>query len=470
MHSFREVVAVLERRDGRLRGMVWAGWVLAAAACLAFVLALVFALLGHPLPAWAMPLLAAAGLVAAAVAFVLRIRARRPRCRLLLEVDVRLGLDARLSSLLEMEEHGGPKLFFERLFRDVVRIAPEWKRALPIPRCIPFLAAATLLGTALALALPLLSLHPARSRDAGLGPSPSATVAPAALDSGGASEVRDADGAAAPNLTVAGSPVPATSTAGMSQRTLSEILSELRPALASSSAASVPGSEAATGLESEDADAALHQELESLQKRLEAGGQAPSAHEIQRVRDAAAATSPDLAKTVEAAAAASDMDALRQTISQLLSPSASQAAPTTHSTRSDVRSSSDEPSKSADATTDSPPPSGAPADGASSGASAGTKGSASPSAAMPNETPIFESGVGEVAPVAAPLVVGESGGLSSYITSGVPAERAPDSTGHGPTWRLALGQVQSLLSARDLPAGAAEIIRDYFQRITEETP
>lgn len=469
MHSFREVVDVLERRDGRLRGIVWGGWVLAATACLAFVLALVYALLGHPLPAWAMPLLAAAGLVAAAVGFVLRIRARRPRCRLLLEVDVRLGLEARLSSLLEMEERGGPKLFFERLFRDVVRIAPDWKRALPIPRCVPFLAAATLLSTALALALPLLSLHPARSRDVGLGPSSSAAIAPAALDSG-ASEARDDDGAAAPNLTVAGSPVPATSTAGLSQRTLSEILSELRPALASSSAASVPGSDAATGLESEDADAALHRELESLQKRLEAGGQAPSANEMQTVRDAAAATSPDLAKTVDAAAAASDMDALRRTISQLLSPSASQAAPTTHSTRSDVRASSDELSESTDATTDSPPPSGAPADGASSGAPAGTQGSASPSVAMPNETPIFESGVGDVAPVAAPLVVGESGGLSSYITSGVPVERALDSTGQDATWRLAPGQVQSLLSARDLPAGAAEIIRDYFQRITEETP
>jgi hypothetical protein len=90
---------------------------------------------------------------------------------------------------------------------------------------------------------------------------------------------------------------------------------------------------------------------------------------------------------------------------------------------------------------------------------------------MPNETPIFdEAGVGDVAPVAAPVVLGESGDLSSYITRGVPVEQASDAVGQAATWTLNPGQVQSLLSARDLPAGAAEIIRDYFQRITEETP
>jgi hypothetical protein len=463
MHSFHEVVDVLERRDGRLRGMVYGGWALAAAACLAFVLAFTFTLLGHPLPAWAMPLLAAAGLLAATAAFLVGARARRPRSRLLLEVDVRLGLDARLSSLLEMEERGGPKLFFERLSRDVVRIAPDWKRALPIPRRLSFLAAATLMGTALALALPLLSLHPAPSRDVGLRPAPSA------LDSGGASDARDADGAAAPDLTDAGSPAPATSPPSMSQRTLSEILSELRPALASSSAAWASGSDEATGPGSEDADAALRQELETLRDRLEAGGQAPSAKDIQTLRDAAAATSHDLAKTVDEAAASSDLDALRQTISQLLSLSASQAAPTTDSTRSDVRS-NEEPSDSTDATTDSAPPLGAPTEGASSGASAGVKGDKIPSAAMSDETPVFESGVGDVAPVASPVVLGESGDVSSYITRGVPIEQAADASGQGATWMLSPGQVQSLLSARDLPAGAAEIIRDYFQRITEETP
>jgi len=465
MNSFREVVYILERRDGRLRGLVYGGWVLATDACLAFLLVLISTCLGRPLPTWAMPLLAGAGLVAAAAAFVVGARARRPRARLLLEVDARLGLDARLSSLLELEERGGPRLFFERLFRDVVRIAPDWRRALRIPRRLPFLAAATVLVMALALTLPLLSPHRTRSGDAGLQPSPSSAFAPAAADSDDASEAGAADDAVASGLTTVDSPPPATPETHTSQRTLGEILSELRPALASSSAAQAPGSDGATDPESEDADAALRQELEKLQDRLEAGGQ-PSAEDIQTLRDAAA--SPDLASTIEAAAASSDMDALRQTISQLLSSSAAPSAPTTDSTRSDVQS-GDDAESTADATMDSPSPPGAPADDASSGASAATKGDAAPSAA-PNETPIFESGVGDVAPVAAPLVVGESGELSSYITSGVPIEQASDASGQGATWILSPGQVQSLLSARDLPAGAAEIIRDYFQRITEETP
>jgi hypothetical protein len=318
---------------------------------------------------------------------------------------------------------------------------------------------------ALALTLPLLSPHRTRSGDAGLQPSPSSAFAPAAADSDDASEAGAADDAVASGLTTVDSPPPATPETHTSQRTLGEILSELRPALASSSAAQAPGSDGATDPEGEDADAALRQELEKLQDRLEAGGQ-PSAEDIQTLRDAAA--SPDLASTIEAAAASSDMDALRQTISQLLSSSAAPSAPTTDSTRSDVQS-GDDAESTADATMDSPSPPGAPADDASSGASAATKGDAAPSAA-PNETPIFESGVGDVAPVAAPLVVGESGELSSYITSGVPIEQASDASGQGATWILSPGQVQSLLSARDLPAGAAEIIRDYFQRITEETP
>jgi hypothetical protein len=469
MHSFREVVDALERRDGRLRGMVSAGWAVAATACLAFVLALTFTFLRRPLPTWTMPLLAGTGLLAATVTFFVGAHARRPRSRLLLEVDIRLGLDARLSTLLEIEEHRGPKVFSERLFRDVVRIAPEWKRALPVPRRLPFLAVVPLAAVALALALPLFSPHPARSDALGRRPALSAAIAPTALDSGGAPEARNDDEEVTSGHAAAGSPAPARSAASMNQRTLSEILSELRPALASSSAAWAPGSDAATGPESEDAGAALHQELERLQSRLEANGDLPSAKEIQRLRDAAAAASPDLAKAVDEAAA-SDVEALRRTISQLLSPSASQGAPASDATRSDVRS-NEEPSDAADATAGSLPSPGTPEDGASSGASTGAKGETSPSAAMPNETPIFdEAGVGDVAPVAAPAVLGESGDVSSYITRGVPVEQASDTTGQVATWTLDPGQVQSLLSARDLPAGAAEIIRDYFQRITEETP
>ena len=469
MHSFREVVDALERRDGRLRGMVSAGWAVAATACLAFVLALTFTFLRRPLPTWTMPLLAGTGLLAATVTFFVGAHARRPRSRLLLEVDIRLGLDARLSTLLEIEEHRGPKVFSERLFRDVVRIAPEWKRALPVPRRLPFLAVVPLAAVALALALPLFSPHPARSDALGRRPALSAAIAPTALDSGGAPEARNDDEEVTSGHAAAGSPAPARSAASMNQRTLSEILSELRPALASSSAAWAPGSDAATGPESEDASAALHQELERLQSRLEANGDLPSAKEIQRLRDAAAAASPDLAKAVDEAAA-SDVEALRRTISQLLSPSASQGAPASDATRSDVRS-NEEPSDAADATAGSLPSPGTPEDGASSGASTGAKGETSPSAAMPNETPIFdEAGVGDVAPVAAPAVLGVSGDVSSYITRGVPVEQASDTTGQVATWTLDPGQVQSLLSARDLPAGAAEIIRDYFQRITEETP
>jgi hypothetical protein len=466
MSSFREVVSLLERRDRRLRGVLGAAWAALAASLVAFVLLSASSLLALDLPTWLVAPLLALGVAGTAAAYVLAARAERPRSQLLFEVDVRLGLDARLSSLLAMEERGSPGVFADRVLRDVLRLAPDWRRGVPVPRNVLLLAGVIAAILAFSLAVALLSPQTPGSESAIPAQGSPATNLSSQQDQGGPSETRTGEEPSAPPSAGDGTATPQQHAAAKGQRTLSEILSDLRPALASTSVAAGTASEDAALLESEPSQAELRSELARLQERLEAGGSPPSEDEIQTLRNAAAA-SPDLVKAIDDAAATSDLDALRQTITQLLSSPASQAAPTTPSTRSELRSADDD---SAATAPPAAPPSRSPASGAPSGApGAGDEAHGSPEIAQ-NEDPIFASGIGDVAPVTAPLVVGASGGTASYITSGVPVEETSTATDPTPAWALSPTQVQSVLSARELPAGAAEIIRDYFQRITEETP
>ncbi len=458
MRSFAELAATLARRNDRLRGLSYGVSVLTVGACSAFLMELVSVMLRRALPGWTLSVVLASFLLAGTVAFAWGRRIPSSKARLLLEVDVRLGLDARLSSLHEIDSRGGSPVLSERLFRDLRRLTPNWSRALPIPRRLRLLAAAT--GVFTACTVLLLVLAPAAERSAGerLGPVDIAGQASPA----GADQVAADNAAASPETDLGTSDAPTTpSSTGGTQRSLSEILAELRPALSSAAA----NASAAT---SEDAAAALHEELQKLQERLATNSQPLSPEEEQTLHQAAA-TSPDLAKAVDDAAASSDLNALRETISQILSAS---TAPTTaaapQTTRTDVRPTA--PSDTQSSAQPNASPSATPPDASSAGASNTTEGGSASASAPPPDDSLFESGVGDVAPVAAPLALGEEGSLSSYVTQGVPVEQTTDPISSERSWTLDPDQVRSVLSARNLPAGAADIIRDYFQRITEENP
>ncbi len=466
MNAFREVVARLDRRDRRLRGAVWGASILAAATLVAFAAALASTFLRLEWPGWLALLLGVMALGVAAAAYALGTRARRSLSQLLFEVDVRLGLEARLSSLLAMEERGRPTAFSERVFRDLTRMAPNWKRGLPVPRTAFFVGATAGLALAATLALALISPG-AGSRDTAVSsPDSSIAAAPVSEGPGEAAERRDQE------LPTDASPAGgdrSTPAAGRSQRTLRDILSDLRPALASTPASAA--SESTRTQETEAARAELQSELARLQDELRSSEESVSEEDMQRLRDAAAPF-PDVAGAIEDASESSDLDALRRTISQLLDSSAAKA-PTTSLTRSEAVPSgepSSSPSQDAAEGPNGGPSPDAPA-ATPSGATTGTEGDPSSATLTQEEAPIFdESGVGDVAPVAPPLAVGGTGDVTAYLTSGVPAEEDSNATAQETAWVLSPGRIQSVLSARDLPSGAAEIIRDYFERITEETP
>jgi hypothetical protein len=98
-------------------------------------------------------------------------------------------------------------------------------------------------------------------------------------------------------------------------------------------------------------------------------------------------------------------------------------------------------------------------------------GSALPPGSTSSEPPpVFESSEVGVLPVSPPSVLGESGAYSEYLTLGVPVE--PPQAGETAPGDVAFNfnQIDSVLSGRDVPDGAIDTIRAYFERITEENP
>jgi hypothetical protein len=459
MSSFADLADRLAQRDSMLRAAVWSAWAAVAGASALLALESIFTALRRPLPRVSLVIVGVTTAAACAAVFLARRRVRSPRGRLLLEVDLRLDLDARLSSLFEVEQRGDAHALADRLLRDLARIGPDWRKAIPVPSRLRILPAVAFLLVASTALLSVLAPHLVRT-PADSSPS-AATAHPAALEEAAATETSGES--IAPNSAASSAATgEAGDVSGKSQRTLSEILSELRPALASAAASSSSG-------KSEDAAAALRLGLEQLRERLEQDDRPLSAAEVQTLHDATAA-SPSLETEVKRAIETSDVDALRETISQLLetpptesgppaqNPTGSDAAPTSASGASPVPAS---PSAS---------PEGAPVDSSSTASSTATEGVEGAHYDPSVDEPLFESGVGSVATVAAPTTVGDTGSLSTYITQGVPVEQPVDAEGTPATWVLSPDRVQSVLSARDVPAGTADIIRDYFERITEENP
>lgn len=73
-------------------------------------------------------------------------------------------------------------------------------------------------------------------------------------------------------------------------------------------------------------------------------------------------------------------------------------------------------------------------------------------------------------PVSPPSVLGASGAYSEYLTVGVPVE--PPQAGETAPGDVAFNfdRIDSVLSGRNVPDGAVDTIRAYFERITEENP
>ncbi|MEN6368444.1 MAG: hypothetical protein ABFD77_01960 [Thermotogota bacterium] len=456
MLSALDLIARLERRARRVRGASWAAKAWAAAAILA-VVALLAATLWTP--ASVSRVRTVLGVLpggAALLAYSLGRRARPPLPELLLAVDERLGLEARLSALYELTHHAGPAAFASRIAADVDRRAPQWQKGIPIDRrsLVSALVGAAILAAGFTL-VPLVAAPPAATPMFSEGTEKAADAA----STTGGSEPQEASAVETATDSSRTTELPARSGA------LRDILAELRPS------GNTPSSPSANGSESEGQESDLRRDLERLSERLDHSTNPLNMAEEKTLRDYVASQAPDRRSEVDDAVAASDLDALRQTIHQLIAETAPIEKMKSGSAVSQLAPDASPPVSAQETPSSAPPPTAAaPGSDRTGGGTLGDGSTPQPDSTFSEPPPVFESSEVGVLPVSPPSTLGPSGAYSEYLTAGVPVE--PPQAGATTAGNVAFSfdRIDTAISGRDIPDGAVDTIRTYFERITEENP
>ncbi|MEW5826148.1 MAG: hypothetical protein AB1778_04895, partial [Candidatus Bipolaricaulota bacterium] len=311
MLRVHDLVESLLRRHRRLRGLAAAAAAFGAVHLVALVAFGALRLAGLVEPFAARLVASIVPWIAAPAAFLLARRRALPTPFLLFDVDVRLGLAARLSSLYELGARTSacPPEIPARLLRELEQLDPPWRNALrPSRRDRAIRLAAASLGCA---AMVVAWMVPARF----LEPAPGGSGISAA--------------AVAPEVT-GPSPVPDSGTGLVSPPppasrplALADVLAELRPA--QGEPYGLPDASAAT-LSPGSASPTSH-DLEAWRDRLSQGTPLGS-DEAAALRAAAASLPLEARDAIDDALAVSDLDALRRSIEQILPDAAEPAPPT----------------------------------------------------------------------------------------------------------------------------------------------
>ncbi len=484
MSHFAEILRRVEARSRRLCGLRRASVGLAGVGALSLISVLLryTGLLRCTRPcAWGLIFLPLFG---AALLYIVGWMRQVDLPRTLLRIDLSLETGERLSSLYELHRRGGSNVFRKRLEEAVARQAFLWKRGLPLGR-----ARFALLGGGMAVlaSVLLVAFAPASL--------PSSVVVHPTMASGNA-EVRTIAPQSETPPTLPGGAVPQGGEVGLPgesvpDRELEDLLSELWESPASEGILNEASGGSAELIRAQKERAkALADLLERIEERLkeEGGGLTP---EERRALS-------ELAQQMGNAP-------LRQALRELLQEDDPQALTEGFEKfRSLAESLADQQETAAEETAvgDSPP-SGESEEGeaqaavnwgqpqpedeeASEGASEGEAGSPSYGSPSDQEEDLAtgneesfggeEGAAGGESPFAASPgfmpselagMVGESGAFREFMTKGVPLEPVP--TQNGETTRLLVDYdaLRALLEERAIPTEAREIIRTYFETITQ---
>ena len=139
MTNFGQFVRAIEQRAAAISGLRTS----AHALFLASSAALIASILIYALPEVAIPIAAKAGLLIAllsvsALGYLAGRMAKKDPARLLLEVDLRLGLGERLSSLYELRLRGARSVFRNHLEATLSELPWDRRRGLPVPRRVRY--------------------------------------------------------------------------------------------------------------------------------------------------------------------------------------------------------------------------------------------------------------------------------------------------------------------------------------------
>ncbi len=504
------LLGAIERRARRLRGARTAVIVAASTAALTLVAAVVLRWTGIGLPLLVQGALVGLTLAAAAIAYVVG-RTRRARLdTLLLRIDERLGLDARLSSLYELRRRGGDSVFRRRLERELLPSLVGWRGALPLG--VQSVAVASAAVACLAATLVLAALPPLPSSASLLDNVDRAASVPPAPASGRPQRTEPADRASPPPLTAGDEPAldePVSPASGEASPDGPSLADDLGNTAARSPTGAAFGDSAhdldELARRQQEAARGLGEWLERIRQRMEDDGDSRLTDEERQALEehlARGGIAPEVSEAVREWSERPPSGDGRQRVEQLLEqllgddedrdsgedgrPSSPRTTAIAPGERSDEEGLETWPGE--DGAEAGPPPghgdrtAGRPAD---AGPTTDMDGRGEPSAPGENgnESPDPTGGTtgapGAVADRGEepgfvrerdPAAFGSEGAFGdAFLTEGVPVDRAAPAESNDGEHVLAIryDRIDAILRPRGIPEGAIDIVRAYFDAITE---
>ncbi len=511
--DFSRFLKSVDSRARSLRGLSFASIAMGGTAAAAVAAMVAVRLLRIPFPYWALAAFATPPFLAAGLAYLVG-RRKRPRMpHLLLQLDDILGLGARLSSLYEIRQRAGATVFRTRLEEEVSPATQVWESALPVGRRTLLGGSAGLCCVALAVGLafvplPALQVSPFEAvEERSLAPSGSIsaeeTAAPSAVG-----EV-DAPTTLKTEPEAAGGTLPGLDTPSRGE-TLDDVMRDLA-GMTPDEAVLVPispeGIEDLARIQGE-AMRAISQLLESIQERLENAPESelpPQLTEeelenLQRELDQGAIP-PGLQEGLNELVNPPPSRTVEEIVEQLLDQFGDEENRGSESQGGDGLPQStampgDQQSLEDMMDEFNQTPDEAGAEGAGPGGpgggdqSDGSEGDGEESLGGPSDT-AGERGFedpdpfGGTAGAGGPTGEGEerevgfireeeqgrigSEGdfVSEFVTEGVPIEVLPGTDSEAASFRVRFDRIDSILRERGVPEGAIEIVRDYFNAISE---
>ena len=490
MFDLSRLLRAIERRARRLRGLRRAGIAfgvfvvvpLGIAVCYRLnLLSLSWPVLGGVL---ALPFLAAL------FAYFLVRRPKASLPRLLLRVDQALGTSERLSSLYELRQRGGGGVFRRRIEKHLQDRPLPWKKGLPVglTNLIPFATGALILvGAYLVVAFapsPLadlaesLSAEPpvaAEKRTAGFSPEQSVPAPPEQ----------------------SGSPLesPPQEAATPPPDNFEDVLSEIWSTPATGGAL-VQGGEDLSGLieEQQALSQAIEELLSRIQERLGQEGGALTEAERRALSELiSGVTSPQLRQALESLLEETDPEALEDEVEQALGLTRALArieeAPTPEEIEKIHPPAEESEGEQAFAWTppETPEEMSNP-DGEGTGQRSAGEGTDEASAdqdqpwgreedldphggtrgAEGQGTPQEEQ-AGFI-PTDLAATIGSAGAFEEFLTKGVPVEPSTTEAGEVDRYAVNYETLRAILEGRSIPPEAREVVRQYFETITQGGP
>lgn len=455
MRDFSDFVLAVERRARLIRSGEGGMLFLVVLSLIYFAFSLSLRLLVSPIPTVPVAVGALIPILAGGTACLIIYRRPLDPARLLLRLDIALGLEARMSSLQELRGGGSPAI----RRRIEARIAPHlerWKRGLPIP---PRAIVGFILGSSFLLAGLALPLFPFGSVPSLENPAHAEVSASSQPPGSAAPQAEGREGAAS----LAGASVEGAVPLPETGYSLADIIAELQisPSL-------VGGSTGGVGSETR-----LQELLAQIEARLRSEGGLLTEAERFQLEGAIPTAGRSAAEGLAGLLAAESPAELAGRLEKLVRTVKS--APSTTGETGGLNAAGREgggegrsvgmPEEGATTTVPSSSSASPEGEGRFPGSEGGGEG---PAEGAPS--PLDEERAGPGLLIArVPGTIGEEGRIDLLLTAGVPIEDR-QSEGESGSPAISFAKIDSILSRRSLPPAARETVRKYFEAITQGGP